>query len=186
MTDLPAVDLTALYGRLDSIGEAARELRDSLNEETESRVAEQTLLARKQLTAERAIDESKRASRRAWRGCLLGVAALVLVVAVFSVLWNRRLADQTNAAVVNCQNANVSRKAIIDEFSSFIDVLVAVSPPATTAEVAQARKQTIDKLRTDFAAATPTALLPRDCSVKAVTSPTTLATTKPSTLAPGQ
>lgn len=170
MSDLPtpSADLAGVYALLGEVSGTASALRDGLAAETKARETEILLLERKQLTAERATRWAKRAS-------FLAVASVVLVVVVFTVLWNRRVADQTHTAIVNCQNANVSRQAIIDEFSSFITVLVAISPPATTSEVAAARQQVVDKLRADFAAATPPALLPRDCSVKAVTSPTTLA-----------
>lgn len=191
MSDLPGVDLDDLYARLGEMSATAAALRDSLADETEARQNQVRLLERKQLTAQNAIEESGaanrtsgRASRIAVVASLIAVAAVVLGVIAFGVQQgnlrreiDRREADATKAAVVTCVNGNVTRQAIVDEFSAFIDVLLSVSQQPATPEEAAIRRQRVDKLRTDFAAATPAALLARDCSERAVTAPTTLTPT---------
>jgi hypothetical protein len=167
-------------GHVDALRASVDRLQVSVDDERAAREAETATLARKQVTAARAIRRSNVA---------IGAVVVILVCGLLAQ-WgqsqslrhevDRREAERSRAAVVSCQNANITRQAIEDRFQSFIDVLVAVSPKPPTAEGQMAQDGRVATLRAEFAARRPESLGPRDCSPAAVNTPTTL-----TTLAPG-
>ncbi len=168
-------DDDALRQSVDDLRGSVDTLGGKVDAERDARVAETATLQRKQLTAARALRKSKWTFRLVVAVLFLGLLGQWEQNRNLRDEVNRREGDRVHAAVVSCQNANVTRQAIEDRFTSFIDVLVAVSPTPPTAEAEATRKATVEKLRAEFAARRPESLGPRDCSVQAVTAPTTIA-----------
>jgi hypothetical protein len=167
MFDGDELDLGA---RVDRAADSLDRVRDSIDREAEVRGREVEALRLKYETA-----------RRARRRSTVALALAVLAIAAGLVVkWRQDNADdreRVEAAVVACNNANLSRQAIQDEFDVFITLLGAAGTPPTTPEAVDARRQLIDKFRQDFRNNTPQALRPRDCSPEAVTTPTLVTTT---------
>lgn len=192
MTDAEA----ALGERVDRATEALVRVRESIDNEAAVREQEVAALSLKFVTAaeaaetaavaaaaaNRAVAKSRRTNR--W----VAVAILLVLLAVAAGLVNKYRTDHADdhervrQAVVTCNNANLSRAAILDQFDVFITLLGQAGNPPPTPEAAAARQALIDKFRQNFHDGTPQALKPRDCSEKAVTSPTPLPSTT-STLA---
>jgi hypothetical protein len=176
MTD-DAASAEALGERIYRATESLDLVRDSIDREAEVRAREVEALELKYFTAQRAINRARRSSRIAAVALALAVIA---IAAGLIVKWQQDEADERDriaAEVVACNNANLSRQAIQDEFDVFITLLGAAGTPPATPEAAEARRQLIEKFRQDFRNNTPQALRPRDCSVEAVTSPTLVTTT---------
>lgn len=159
--------------------------------ETEARLKETEALQLKFVTAAEAAETAAKAAATANRaaaknrrmGRTVALIGAVLAAAIIIALVTRNRQDHADErervrqAVVACNNSNLSRQAIQDEFDVFITLLGSAGNPPPTPEAAETRRQTIEKFRQDFRNGTPQALRPRDCSEKAVMSPTPLTTT---------
>jgi hypothetical protein len=168
MTD-PAAGPADLAALVNKATESLDRVRDSIDREAEVREREVEALRLKYETARRARRRSNAA---------IAIAIVVLALALVAKYRADRADDraQVRAAVIACNNANLSRQAIQDEFDVFITALTTAGAQPTTVEATVARQAMIDKFRADFRANTPAALRPRDCSEEAVTSPTVLTT----------
>jgi hypothetical protein len=181
----------ALGDRVDRATDALDRVRESIDNEAAVREQEVAALSLKFVTAAQAADTAAVAAATANRavaknrrtGRWVAVALGVAFFALSAGLVNQYRQDQADEeervrqAVVACNNANLSRKAILDQFDVFITLLGSAGNPPPTQEAATARRELIEKFRQDFRNGTPQALKPRDCSEKAVMSPTPLTST---------
>lgn len=170
MTD----DQADLLGRLDTLADRVDRLRVAVDEERDVRRNEIDATVQKVETARRARHRSNWALAAAAAAALAGaVVSLVLAVQIRRET-DTRETERVHAAVVACENGNVTRAAIVDYIEAYTTVLGGLNPPATVEETAR-RAVLIDKLRSDLAARRPAALNARDCSPAAAAKPTTIA-----------
>lgn len=169
MTDLTRPDLT---GHLRALDVSVISLRDEVVAERRAR--------------ESAINEAKEASRRSrWAlWTMIGLATigavvnLGLIVRMESETASRHAAART-AAVVTCENGNITRAAIVDHVDGRIaqswQALARISAQGGTPEDQVAQEALLASAVSELALTPlPQALGPRDCSPATVLAPTTL------------
>lgn len=176
---------TELGARVDNLAESVDNLRDAVYDEKEAREENTRVLLDKQSMSDRAMQATQQQARRTRRqGIALAVVSVVAFLVVGGLIaWlrqdaNRRSEARDAALVVGCLNANESRAAIELRFEQMIIQLGSLNTPSDPAAV-EARRQLIDGFVAEFRQSMPAALQPRDCSERAATQPTLVATTQP-------
>lgn len=148
--------------------------------------AERASVDRKFITAAEAVDKVNLALakvnlalRKVKRQTVAIVAIAGVVVGVLVLAFALREHDrtvkerkETEDLVTACINGNATRAGIVNLFDVYTVTLGQLTPAATP-EAQIAKDQVIGKMRSNFKAAVPPELGPRDCSVQAVTTPTT-------------
>ena len=162
------------------LDERLRTLNDSVVR-TEGEVREQRIAYEHKLTAaNKATAAAQRAVRLVGALAIAGIVVYSLLILFVRNEANRRQEQFAVAAVVNCENANVTRAAIVEHVDERIGqswqalgriLLGSDATPEQRAEM----DVTIAALEAELSMTpTPTALGPRDCSPEAVSSPTTI------------
>ena len=167
-----------LTDRLRELTDSVDGLRQAVDEERAVRADEIDATKRKFETAQRARKRSNLALGVAVGAALLGALVSGWLAIRSMRETDARERDRVRAAVVTCENGNVTRAAIEARFQSLIDALIAAAAPPATMEEAEARKERIDRFRAQFANdPAAAALAARNCSPRAASEPASLTTT---------